>query len=43
MTSLPESIKFTFTACSGAAEPSFTDGEMEMLTGEAWDPRSSHS
>lgn len=27
MTSLPESIKFTFTACSGVSEPSFTQME----------------
>lgn len=41
MTSLPESIKFTFTVCSGVAEPSLTDREMKLRTGEAWGPRSS--
>lgn len=39
MTSLPESIKFTFTACSGVAEPSLTDGEMKLRTGGGVGPK----
>lgn len=41
MTSLPESIKFTLRARSRVAEPSLTDGELKLRTGQAWGPRSS--